>query len=147
MTDRPYPKTCWKCRSASVEIAPIPYSVTIEHDGRSYEIHLPALTVPRCANCGAFTIDNHADRDIDLAFRKAAGLLAAHEITAARERLGLSPHDFATLLGVPDTTVALIESGAKVQPRLLDSLIRGVLDVPEFRAYLSSLHGLTPTAA
>ena len=61
--------------------------------------------MPRCSNCGTFTIDRDADQEIDRAFRKAAGLMTAGEIGAAREQLGLTAHEFATLVGVTDAMV------------------------------------------
>jgi putative zinc finger/helix-turn-helix YgiT family protein len=147
MIERDFAKTCRKCHQRAMALATIPYSVAIEHDGREYDVHIPALTVPRCTKCGEFSIDRTADQEIELAFRKLAHLLTAEDIRAGRKRLGLTQQEFAALLGVADATVSRWETGTQVQQRSLDGLIRGVLDVPEFRTYLCTLHGVKPTAA
>ena len=50
MTTRTYPKRCGKCGQETLQLATMPYSTTIEHDGRAYQVEIPALTVPRCTN-------------------------------------------------------------------------------------------------
>ena len=147
MAERLFAKTCSNCRQKAVAVTPVPYTVTIEHDGHRYDVHVPALFVPRCGNCGEYTIDRIADQEIDHAFRTMANLLSVDEIRAGRKKLGMSEAEFAMLLGVGEATVVRWESGALVPQRSHDGLIRGVLDVPEFRAYLGALHGVKPTAA
>jgi AcrR family transcriptional regulator len=37
----------------------------VEHDGRKYQVNIPALSVPRCSNCGELIIDPAADKQIE----------------------------------------------------------------------------------
>jgi hypothetical protein len=45
MTTRAYPKRCGKCGQKKMQLATVPYETTIEHDGRSYKVNIPELTV------------------------------------------------------------------------------------------------------
>jgi putative zinc finger/helix-turn-helix YgiT family protein len=121
---RTYPKRCGKCGQKAMELATVPYTTTIEHDGRSYRVEIPALTAPRCANCQAISIDEEADRQISAAFRRAAGLLAPEEIRRGRENLGLTQKQFANLLGIGEATVSRWETGAQIQQRAMDRFVR-----------------------
>jgi len=124
MTSRTYPKPCGKCGQKTMELATVPYATTIEHDGRSYRVEIPALTVPRCANCQTISIDDEADRHISPAFRREARLLAPEEIRRGREKLGLTQKQFANLLGVGEATVSRWETGAQIQQRAMDRFLR-----------------------
>ena len=61
MTTRAYPKRCGKCGQKAMRLATVLYAATIEHDGRSYRVELPDLTVPRCAHCQTISLDEEAD--------------------------------------------------------------------------------------
>lgn len=124
MTTRTYPKRCGKCGQKQMQLATVPYATTIEHDGRTYRVEIPALTVPRCANCQAISIDDEADRQISSAFRHEARLLTPDEIRAGREKLGLTQKQFATLLGVGEATISRWETGAQIQQRAMDRFLR-----------------------
>lgn len=102
----------------------MPYATTIEHDGRTYRVEVPALTVPRCANCQAISIDDEADRQISAAFRREARLLAPEEVRRGREKLGLTQKQFAALLGVGEATISRWETGAQIQQRAMDRFLR-----------------------
>ena len=102
----------------------MPYVATIEHDGRAYRIEIPQLAVPRCANCHAISIDDEADREISIAFRRAAGLLIPEEIRVGRENFGLTQRAFADLMQVSEATVVRWESGAQIQQGATDQLLR-----------------------
>jgi putative zinc finger/helix-turn-helix YgiT family protein len=130
MTTRPYPKRCGKCGQKAIVLATLPYSTNIEHDGRAYRVEVPALTVPQCANCQAISIDDDADEQISVAFRRAAGLLAPEEIRHGREKLGLTQKEFANMLGVGEATVSRWETGAQIQQRALDRFLRVCLASP-----------------
>jgi putative zinc finger/helix-turn-helix YgiT family protein len=130
MTTRTYPKRCGKCGQKAMQLATVPYAVTIEHDGRAYRVEIPALTVPRCSNCQALSIDDEADRQISAAFRREARLLAPEEIRQGREQLGLTQKQFANLLGVGEATVSRWETGAQIQQRALDRFLRVCLASP-----------------
>jgi putative zinc finger/helix-turn-helix YgiT family protein len=138
MTIRTYPKRCGKCGQKRMQLATVPYATTIEHDGRAYRVEIPALTVPRCGNCGAISIDDEADRQISAAFRREARLLAPEEIRQGREKLGLTQKQFANLLGVGEATVSRWETGAQIQQRAMDRFLRVCLASPAVVELLQS---------
>jgi putative zinc finger/helix-turn-helix YgiT family protein len=121
---RSYPKRCGKCGQKAMDLATVPYTITIEHDGRSYRVEIPDFTVPRCTNCQAISIDDEADQQISAAFRRVAGLLPPDEIRRGRENLGLTQKQFANLLGVGEGTVSRWETGAQIQQRAIDRFVR-----------------------
>ena len=61
-------------------IATIPYDITMDRDGRKYEVHIPALTVPKCSNCGAISIDQCAEDQIESALQQRIDLAALTQI-------------------------------------------------------------------
>lgn len=124
MTTRTYPKRCGKCGQKAMQLVTVPYTTTIEHHGRAYRVEVAALTVPRCANCQALSIDDEADRQISVAFRREARLLSPEDICVGREKLGLIQKDFANLLGVGESTVSRWETGTQIQQRALDRFLR-----------------------
>src|SRR5881397_3051470 len=130
MTTRTYPKRCGKCGQKAMRLATVAYATTIEHDGRSYRVELPTLTVPQCANCLAISIDDEADQQISAAFRREARLLAPEEIRKGREKLGLTQKEFANLLGVSEATISRWEPGAQIQQRAMDRFLRLCLASP-----------------
>ena len=40
MVDREFSRKCGKCRQRTMEIATIPYSIQIDHDGRKYTVNM-----------------------------------------------------------------------------------------------------------
>src|SRR5262245_15507580 len=131
MTTRTYPKRCGKCGHKQMELATVPYATTVEHDGRSYPVEIPALTVPRCSHCGRISIDDAADQQISAAFRREARLLTPEEIRQGREKLGLTQKQLANLLGVGEATVSRWETGAQIQQRAMDRFLRLCFASPE----------------
>ena len=131
MTNRTYPKRCGKCGQKRMELATVPYATTIEYDGRSYHVEIPALTVPRCANCRAISIDDAADQQISAAFRREAKLLTPEDIRHGRENLGLTQKQLANLLSVGEATVSRSETGAQIQQRAMDRFLRLCFTSPE----------------
>src|SRR5260370_11058903 len=124
MTTRNYPKRCGKCGHTEMLLATVPYATTIEHDGRAYRVEIPALTVPQCGNCQAISIDDEADQQISAAFRREARLLTPEEIREGREKLGLTQKPFANLLGVGEATGSRWQTGAQIQQRAMDRVLR-----------------------
>jgi putative zinc finger/helix-turn-helix YgiT family protein len=145
MEQRAFSRKCGKCRQQAVEIAIIPYDVQVDHDGRKYNVSIPSLSVPKCGNCGDISIDDEADKQIDTAFRKVAGLLTPEEIRAGHEACGLNQQRFADVLGIASSTLSRWENGAQVQQRSLDRLMRAFFDVPALREYLMRPRGLGKT--
>jgi putative zinc finger/helix-turn-helix YgiT family protein len=124
MTSRAYPKRCGKCGQSMMQLVTVPYATTIAHDRQTYRVEIAALSVPQCANCQTLSIDDAADRQISAAFRREARLLAPDEIQRGRERLELTPKQFAKLLGVGETMIARWESGAQIQQLAMDRFLR-----------------------
>lgn len=119
-------------------IATIPYQIQIDHDGKKYGVRIPELSVPKCANCGAISIDDLASEQIDEAFRKEAKLLTAEEIRRRREELGFNQQDFARALGLSPSTVSRWENGAQVQQQSFNTMMQAFFDAPAVRAYSST---------
>ena len=138
--EREYCKRCAKCRERTVVIAPIAYSTPMHHDGREYTITIADLTVPRCAKCGSFAFDHEACCQIDAAFRKQIGLLAPEEIRLQREALGLTEQQLADHLRIAVATLSRWETGAQIQQRSLDLLMRGFFKNPDFWKSLENHH-------
>ena len=114
------------------------YTTEIVHDGRPYQVTVPALRTPRCQNpdCRAILLDTDANRRITQAFRRAANLLEPEEIRRRREELGLTQAALAERLEVGTATVSRWETGAQIQQRSLDKLLRLYFDLPEVRRAL-----------
>ena len=136
MEERAFSRKCGKCRQRAVAIESIAYSIQIDHDGRKYPVTIPALTVPRCSNCQTIAIDAEADRQIDEAFRREAKLLTGNQIRENRLRFGLKQEELADLLGISVSTLSRWETGAQVQQRCMDKLLRAFFEVPEVRQWL-----------
>jgi ribosomal protein S27AE len=66
----PFPWPCGKCRQQTVERETLPYSTEVPYDGRTYTVDLPHFEVPRCTNCGAMVLDDHANDQITDALRR-----------------------------------------------------------------------------
>src|SRR6266436_8495343 len=124
MDERCFSKKCGKCHQRAVSLAPVPYSTQIDHDGRKYVVKLPALVLPKCANCGTIVLDDAANREISAAFRKLAGLLTPEQIRANRVVLGLTQQELADQLSVAVATLSRWETGAQIQQRSFDRFLR-----------------------
>jgi putative zinc finger/helix-turn-helix YgiT family protein len=120
-------------------LATIPYTIRIDHDGRKYDVSIPALSVPKCGNCGAISIDADAEKQISDAFHKQARLLTPEEILQGREALGLTQKEMADLLGIADATLSRWETGIQVQQRSFDKFLRAFFASPALRKYFQSL--------
>jgi putative zinc finger/helix-turn-helix YgiT family protein len=119
------------------------YPAEMEHDGRAYSLTIPALDVLRCESCGTRVLTDEAHQAIVTALRTAAGLLAPEEIRRRRESLGLTQKQLAACLKVADSTVSRWETGAQIQQRAMDLLLRAFFEVPQLRQYCADLAGVT----
>jgi hypothetical protein len=61
---RAFPWFCPKCRRQQVRPVTIPYHAERLHDGRVVSVDVPALVVPRCANCGELVFNYYAEEQI-----------------------------------------------------------------------------------
>lgn len=144
---RPYPWMCARCGKKEIYPAAVEYSTEIDHDGRTYAVSIPALQTHQCRNCKELVFDTEANRQITEAFRRVANLLTPEEIRQNRQRLGLTQPALAERLEVGPATLSRWETGAQVQQRSLDKLLRLYFTLPEVRRALEppmqgSLRGL-----
>jgi putative zinc finger/helix-turn-helix YgiT family protein len=116
------------------------YETEIEHDGRAYPVKVPDLEVLKCEACHAVVLDDTANRKVTEAFRAAVGLLTPEEIREGRQRAGLTQQQLAACLDVSPFTVSRWETGAQVQQKAMDKLLRLFFEVPEARAYMARKH-------
>ena len=131
-----YPWKCGTCRERALVPVVIDYQTEVGHDGRTYPVTLPALSVLRCSRCGAIVLDDEADDKVSNALRRAAGLLSPEEIRRGRESLGLTQKQLAQKLQVGEATLSRWETGGQIQQRSMDQLLRIYFQVPEARRFL-----------
>jgi putative zinc finger/helix-turn-helix YgiT family protein len=143
---RRFAPRCGQCHQKTMALATVPYDIRIDHDGKKYDVHVEDLSVPKCANCGAISIDDDASEQIDAAFRQQAKLLTPSEIREGRLKLGFhQQQEFAKCLGVAVSTLSRWETGAQIQQHFHDGVLRAFFAVPELRIFLASLHGVEHT--
>src|SRR5437016_3912558 len=102
--DRPFPWRCGNCLQDEVYLATMPYTATVKHDGRIYEIPISEFTTPKCRNCAELIFTSAADDQMTLALRKHLHLLTPRQIRAGRKTLGLKAKEMASRLGVAAAT-------------------------------------------
>lgn len=134
--DRPFPWRCPNCRQREVVPQTIPYTIDVKHDGLMHNIHLPALTVPKCRSCGHLLFDDGADEQISSALRQHLRLLSPEQIRTNRKALALSQRELAERLGIAEETISRWETGALIQSRAMDNLLRIYFDNSDVRAGL-----------
>jgi putative zinc finger/helix-turn-helix YgiT family protein len=110
----------------------VSYTTTIEHDGRTYSITVPDLEIPRCSKCGAMVRDDASNRRISDALRQQIGLLTPEQIRQNRDALDLSQKQLSGMLGIAESTLSRWETGAQIQQRAMDRLLRLFFEFPEF---------------
>jgi DNA-binding transcriptional regulator YiaG len=131
-----FPIRCLKCHAREVRPAVIPYSAQKNHDGRLYDLHVPDLHVNKCGHCGAVYMSDDADEQICAALRAELRLLSPEDISANLENLALSQKDFAACVGIAAETVSRWVTGAVIQSKAMDNLLRLFFSVPEARGFL-----------
>ena len=134
--DRPFPWPCANCLKDEVYPVTMPYTTEVKHDGRTYKLTIPALTIPKCRSCGELVFSNSVDDQIIAALRAEARLLTPEQIKAGRKALGLKSKELAQRLGVATATVSRWEKKMMIQSRAMDNLLRVFFAVPEARAVL-----------
>ena len=130
MSDKlPPPWPCFECDAQEVFERATDYTTTVKHDGRVYTIRIPDLAIPTCRRCGAQTFSVGDDDRIIAALRAQLGLLEPQEIQGQRSRLGMTQQELAEQLGVAKETISRWETGALIQSRAMDNLLRLVFRV------------------
>ena len=88
-----------------------------------------------CDSCGEVEIDLASaeilsDRAHAL-YREKHGLLNPDEIRAVRKSFGVTQREFETIINSGKTTVSRWESGAVMQPAVVDTLLRALRSHPD----------------
>ena len=114
---------CHTCHETGVELK----ESTIRMEVRGVPVEFKA-EVEICGKCGQYSIPgrvaNEFGRRLDLAYRKAAGLLTIKQLVESRKRLGFNNQKgFADYLGVGEASVKRWEAGALLD-RSSSELIR-----------------------
>jgi putative zinc finger/helix-turn-helix YgiT family protein len=134
--DRPFPWRCVECKAKEVFPRATDYTSTVKHDGRAYTIRIPDLAIPTCRTCGQQVFSAAVDDRIIAALRAQLGLLTPEEMQARRGQLGLSQQEMAEQLGVAKETISRWETGAMIQSRAMDNLLRLFFESEEVRGFL-----------
>lgn len=114
----------------------IPYTAGIKHDGILHSVEIPALEVPKCQACGELVFSTHVDEQINTALRAKLRLLTPAQIRSVRKELGADQKQLAERLGVANETISRWETGALIQSRAMDNLLRVYFALPEVRDVL-----------
>jgi putative zinc finger/helix-turn-helix YgiT family protein len=134
--DRPFPWRCVECGLDSIIPVATDYTTTVKHDGRPYTIHIPNLAIPTCPQCGKQLFTAQVDDQITAKLRADIDLLTPDEIKAQRQRLGLNQEELADQLGTAKGTISRWETGALIQSRAMDNLLRLYFDSEDARERL-----------
>ena len=132
--DKPFPWLCGNCLKDEVHQVTTRYSANIKHDGRVHHVTIPKMTVPKCRACGEIVFSNGTENQIRQALRVHLVLLTPQQMKEGRKALGLKKISLAKRLGVAAETISRWESGALIQSRAMDNLLRVYFAVPEARA-------------
>jgi putative zinc finger/helix-turn-helix YgiT family protein len=137
MPSKPFPWRCMKCQQKLVFSTETDYVGTAKHDGRAYDIHIPALSIPTCRNCGTRVLTSTVDDAITAALRGRIGLLTPEEILGRRNQFQLNQQELAEQIGVAKETISRWETGALIQSRAMDNLLRLYFESEEVRGLLA----------
>jgi len=142
--DRPFPWSCVECKAKEVFPQITDYTTTAKHDGRVYTIHIPDLAIPTCRKCGDQTLSAGDDDRIIAALRAQVGLLTPEEIHKRRGQFEMTQQELAEQLGVAKETICRWETGALIQSRAMDNLLRLFFESVEVRRLLRQRFVLNP---
>jgi DNA-binding transcriptional regulator YiaG len=136
-------RKCMYCRERAVSPTTLPsYIAALEHDGRKYPVVVEDFRVLQCQRCGAIILEDSANERLDEALRTAAGILKPAEIRQHREALGLTRQQLADLLRISMFTLTRWETGAQIQQRAMDTLLRLFFQSGEARRILGAPGGI-----
>lgn len=144
---RPYPRKCAECGEVAVEQKVIPYDAEVKHDGKLHKFHIDHLVIDQCSHCGEQYFTNDTDDQISSGLRLHVGLLQPDEIRQQLELLGLTQREFAEHLRVAQESVSRWLTGAAIQSRSLDTLMRLYFRLPSVREELKQPGTLATPAA
>jgi HTH-type transcriptional regulator/antitoxin MqsA len=136
-------ETCPVCGVTALNA--VIYSDTFKHNERDLVVH--GLEGYQCSSCdselsGPEQIRRN-ERRIREAKRQADGLLSSHQIREAREQLGLSQQEAATLFGGGTNGFSKYERGETAQSVAMDRLLRLVMADPSKLDELRAMAGMS----
>jgi putative zinc finger/helix-turn-helix YgiT family protein len=112
------------------------YTARIAHDGRTYQLEIPDIRIPKCCSCGELIFSHSVDDQIRCALRSHLHLLTPEQLQERRNALGLSAQELAEQLGVTEETCSRWETGLLIQSRAIDNLLRLFFTSAEVRTLL-----------
>jgi len=95
-----------------------------KHDGSIHTFPIPDLHVWKCESCGEVLFDDVTDEQISQELRKHLNLLSPQEIRERLKSLGLTQRAFGERTGIAEETISRWLSGAYIQSRAYDNLMR-----------------------
>jgi putative zinc finger/helix-turn-helix YgiT family protein len=137
-TPEPFPWLCGQCGAEKVFPEKIAYETSLRYEGRDYQVTVSELPALKCRECGAVLLNNESDAHLSSAFRAKLKLLQPETIREGRKRLSLNQREFAELLGVAEESVSRWETGAQMQSRVVDKIMRAYFASPEARRVLDA---------
>lgn len=121
---------CPVCEKGTLQSAQ--KKIKFAYKGNELEI---AARVFECNLCEESFWDNKDEREIERMLtderRRIDGLLTSEEIKKIRISFGFSQAHFAKMLGIGEKNFARYETGASMQGRTMDHLLRILMDLPE----------------
>jgi DNA-binding transcriptional regulator YiaG len=121
---RPFPLPCAECGKDEVWPSTIAHDAEIKHDGRLYRLRINQLHVNQCSACGEVFFDHLTDTEISQALRTHLNLLSPQEIRDRLARLQMTQKEFGASIHVAAETISRWLSGAYIQSRAYDKLMR-----------------------
>ena len=138
LPDQEFPRKCIQCAQKRVVMKSMSYDAEVRHDGRSYKFNVPKLEIMICEACGEKIFTGAIDSEINIAFRKHAGLLSPAEIRAGIKRIGMNQKEVAESLGLAEATLSRWLNETQIQSRAMDNLLRTFFSFPRARQILSA---------
>lgn len=111
----------------------------VKHEGKQYSVTVRELLVELCKTCNSVTLGSDSDDQIDAALREHLGLLTPERIRENRKSLGLTQAQLAEFIGCASESLSRWESGALVQSRGADRLLRAYFALPPLRAFFAAV--------
>src|SRR5689334_11495323 len=125
-----HPMKCVACESGYVRDRVIAKDVTMKHNGKEYDLHIPDLQVGQCDSCGEVYYDNRADDQKQAALRERLRVLSPEQIVALREMWSLSPADVHRDTGITPEALCRWEKGRVIQTQAMNSILLAYLSDP-----------------
>ncbi|MFI5387173.1 MAG: type II TA system antitoxin MqsA family protein, partial [Fimbriimonadales bacterium] len=96
----------------------------MKHDGVAHTLPLCALKLAKCQGCGELLFTEQTDDQINNALRAKLRLLTPSQIRTGRKKFCPDQKALAERLGVAKETISRWETGALIQSRAMDNLLR-----------------------